>query len=174
MDPAYLEQAQRDATLLAIRAQEEAGLDILTDGEMCRESYSNRFATRSSTTLTCASTPAAHAATSSMLAGAAVSYSPFSTNQATRHGRPELHACKPPSQAERPADPSLTVTSATGKAARSPRPATTQCAAIRYSTRNSDCNTWSRYLDEGPLGNDTVRQQVLDALEKLVATIRNP
>jgi len=37
--------AQRDATLLAIRAQEEAGLDILTDGEMCRESYSNRFAT---------------------------------------------------------------------------------------------------------------------------------
>jgi len=45
VDPAYLEQAQRDATLLAIRAQEEAGLDILTDGEMCRESYSNRFAT---------------------------------------------------------------------------------------------------------------------------------
>jgi hypothetical protein len=45
VDPAYLEQAQRDATLLAIRAQEEAGLDILTDGEMCRVSYSNRFAT---------------------------------------------------------------------------------------------------------------------------------
>ncbi|HEY6279933.1 MAG TPA: hypothetical protein VIX86_26785 [Streptosporangiaceae bacterium] len=45
VDPAYLEQAQRDATLLAIRAQEQAGLDILTDGEMCRESYSNRFAT---------------------------------------------------------------------------------------------------------------------------------
>ncbi len=45
VDPAYLEQAQRDATLLAIRAQEEAGLDILTDGEICRESYSNRFAT---------------------------------------------------------------------------------------------------------------------------------
>ena len=43
--PAYLEQAQRDATVLAIRAQEEAGLDILTDGEICRESYSNRFAT---------------------------------------------------------------------------------------------------------------------------------
>ena len=43
--PAYLEQAQRDATLLAIRAQEQAGLDILTAGEMCRESYSNRFAT---------------------------------------------------------------------------------------------------------------------------------
>jgi 5-methyltetrahydropteroyltriglutamate--homocysteine methyltransferase len=43
--PAYLEQAQRDATLLAIRAQEQAGLDILTDGEICRESYSNRFAT---------------------------------------------------------------------------------------------------------------------------------
>ncbi len=45
VDPAYLTEAQRDATLLAIRAQEEAGLDILTDGEMCRESYSNRFAT---------------------------------------------------------------------------------------------------------------------------------
>jgi 5-methyltetrahydropteroyltriglutamate--homocysteine methyltransferase len=45
VDPAYLEQAQRDATLLAIRAQELAGLDILTDGEACRESYSNRFAT---------------------------------------------------------------------------------------------------------------------------------
>src|SRR5712672_2359183 len=45
VDPAYLEQAQRDATLLAIREQELAGLDILTDGEMRRESYSNRFAT---------------------------------------------------------------------------------------------------------------------------------
>ena len=40
-----LEQAQDDATLLAIRAQEEAGLDIITDGETRRESYSNRFAT---------------------------------------------------------------------------------------------------------------------------------
>jgi 5-methyltetrahydropteroyltriglutamate--homocysteine methyltransferase len=45
VDPAYLDQAQRDATLLAIRAQEQAGLDIITDGEMSRESYSNRFAT---------------------------------------------------------------------------------------------------------------------------------
>jgi 5-methyltetrahydropteroyltriglutamate--homocysteine methyltransferase len=45
VDPAYLVQAQQDATLLAIRAQEDAGLDIITDGEMCRESYSNRFAT---------------------------------------------------------------------------------------------------------------------------------
>ncbi len=45
VDLAFLEQAQRDATLLAIRAQERAGLDILTDGEMCRESYSNRFVT---------------------------------------------------------------------------------------------------------------------------------
>ena len=45
VDPAYLEQAQQDATLLAIRAQERAGLDIITDGEMRRESYSNRFAT---------------------------------------------------------------------------------------------------------------------------------
>ncbi len=42
---AYLDEAQRDATLIAIRAQEEAGLDILTDGEIRRESYSNRFAT---------------------------------------------------------------------------------------------------------------------------------
>jgi 5-methyltetrahydropteroyltriglutamate--homocysteine methyltransferase len=45
IDPEYLAQAQDDATLLAIRAQEQAGLDILTDGEMRRESYSNRFAT---------------------------------------------------------------------------------------------------------------------------------
>lgn len=43
--PEALEQAQDDATLLAIRAQEKAGLDIITDGEMRRESYSNRFAT---------------------------------------------------------------------------------------------------------------------------------
>src|SRR5665213_2106919 len=41
----WLEQAQDDATLVAIREQEQAGLDILTDGEMRRESYSNRFAT---------------------------------------------------------------------------------------------------------------------------------
>jgi 5-methyltetrahydropteroyltriglutamate--homocysteine methyltransferase len=45
VDPGHLEQAQEDATLLAIRAQEDAGLDIITDGEMRRESYSNRFAT---------------------------------------------------------------------------------------------------------------------------------
>src|SRR5499433_1377311 len=41
----WLEEAQNDATLLAIRAQEEAGFDIITDGEIRRESYSNRFAT---------------------------------------------------------------------------------------------------------------------------------
>lgn len=41
----WLAEAQDDATLLAIRAQEEAGLDIITDGEIRRESYSNRFAT---------------------------------------------------------------------------------------------------------------------------------
>jgi 5-methyltetrahydropteroyltriglutamate--homocysteine methyltransferase len=41
----YLVEAQDDATLLAIRAQEQAGLDIVTDGEIRRESYSNRFAT---------------------------------------------------------------------------------------------------------------------------------
>jgi len=40
-----LAQAQRDATLVAIREQEEAGLDIVTDGEIRRESYFNRFAT---------------------------------------------------------------------------------------------------------------------------------
>jgi 5-methyltetrahydropteroyltriglutamate--homocysteine methyltransferase len=45
VDPDYLAQAQRDATLLAIRAQEDAGLEIITDGEMGRESYSNAFAT---------------------------------------------------------------------------------------------------------------------------------
>jgi len=43
--PEFLEQAQDDATILAIRDQERAGLDIITDGEIRRESYSNRFAT---------------------------------------------------------------------------------------------------------------------------------
>jgi 5-methyltetrahydropteroyltriglutamate--homocysteine methyltransferase len=43
--PELLEQAQDDATVLAIRDQERAGVDILTDGEQRRESYSNRFAT---------------------------------------------------------------------------------------------------------------------------------
>jgi 5-methyltetrahydropteroyltriglutamate--homocysteine methyltransferase len=41
----YLEQAQDDATLVAIRDMERAGIDIVTDGEIRRESYSNRFAT---------------------------------------------------------------------------------------------------------------------------------
>jgi 5-methyltetrahydropteroyltriglutamate--homocysteine methyltransferase len=41
----WLAQAQDDATVMAIRAQEEAGLDIISDGEIRRESYSNRFAT---------------------------------------------------------------------------------------------------------------------------------
>jgi len=41
----HLEQAQDDATLVAIRDMERAGLDIITDGEIRRESYSNRFAT---------------------------------------------------------------------------------------------------------------------------------
>ena len=45
VDPKWLKQAQDDATLVAIREQEEAGLDIITDGEIRRESYSNRFAT---------------------------------------------------------------------------------------------------------------------------------
>jgi 5-methyltetrahydropteroyltriglutamate--homocysteine methyltransferase len=42
--PPLLEQAQDDATLIALREQERAGLDVVTDGEMRRESYSNRFA----------------------------------------------------------------------------------------------------------------------------------
>src|SRR3954447_19062952 len=41
----YLEQAQDDATILAIRDMERAGIDIVSDGEIRRESYSNRFAT---------------------------------------------------------------------------------------------------------------------------------
>jgi 5-methyltetrahydropteroyltriglutamate--homocysteine methyltransferase len=43
--PEWLEQAQDDATILAIRDMERAGVDVITDGEMRRESYSNRFAT---------------------------------------------------------------------------------------------------------------------------------
>jgi 5-methyltetrahydropteroyltriglutamate--homocysteine methyltransferase len=45
VSPDWLDEAQDDATLIAIRDQERAGLDIVTDGEMRRESYSNRFAT---------------------------------------------------------------------------------------------------------------------------------
>jgi 5-methyltetrahydropteroyltriglutamate--homocysteine methyltransferase len=45
VDPAFLEQAQQDAARLAIADQERAGLDIITDGEISRESYSNAFAT---------------------------------------------------------------------------------------------------------------------------------
>ncbi len=44
VDDAYLEQAQDDGTILAIREMERAGIDIVTDGEIRRESYSNRFA----------------------------------------------------------------------------------------------------------------------------------
>ncbi|MBX6375522.1 MAG: 5-methyltetrahydropteroyltriglutamate--homocysteine methyltransferase [Acetobacteraceae bacterium] len=44
VDPEVLEKAQDDATLLAIRDMERAGIDIITDGEVRRESYSNRFA----------------------------------------------------------------------------------------------------------------------------------
>ena len=40
-----LEQAQDDATRLAVQDMERTGVDIVTDGEMRRESYSNRFAT---------------------------------------------------------------------------------------------------------------------------------
>jgi 5-methyltetrahydropteroyltriglutamate--homocysteine methyltransferase len=43
--PEFLEQAQNDATLVAIRDMERAGIDIITDGEIRRESYSNRLAT---------------------------------------------------------------------------------------------------------------------------------
>ena len=41
----WLEQAQDDATIVAIREMEQAGIDVITDGEIRRESYSNRFAT---------------------------------------------------------------------------------------------------------------------------------
>jgi len=41
----YLEEAQNDATRLAVQDMERAGVDVVTDGEMRRESYSNRFAT---------------------------------------------------------------------------------------------------------------------------------
>ena len=43
--PEWLEQAQDDATTVAIRDMERAGIDIISDGEIRRESYSNRFAT---------------------------------------------------------------------------------------------------------------------------------
>ena len=43
--PQFLQEAQDDATIMAIKAQEDAGIDVITDGEMRRESYSNRFAT---------------------------------------------------------------------------------------------------------------------------------
>jgi 5-methyltetrahydropteroyltriglutamate--homocysteine methyltransferase len=45
VEESLLREAQDDATVLAIQAQEAAGLDIITDGEIRRESYSNRFAT---------------------------------------------------------------------------------------------------------------------------------
>jgi 5-methyltetrahydropteroyltriglutamate--homocysteine methyltransferase len=45
IEKSLLEEAQDDATLIAIRDMERAGIDIITDGEMRRESYSNRFAT---------------------------------------------------------------------------------------------------------------------------------
>jgi 5-methyltetrahydropteroyltriglutamate--homocysteine methyltransferase len=45
IDPPYLEEAQNDATRLAVQDMERAGVDVITDGEMRRESYSNRFAT---------------------------------------------------------------------------------------------------------------------------------
>ena len=41
----HLEEAQDDATIVAIRDMERAGIDVVTDGEIRRESYSNRFAT---------------------------------------------------------------------------------------------------------------------------------
>ncbi|TKW76772.1 MAG: cobalamin-independent methionine synthase II family protein [Bradyrhizobium icense] len=45
LPPEHLEQAQDDATVVAIRDMERAGIDIVSDGEIRRESYSNRFAT---------------------------------------------------------------------------------------------------------------------------------
>ena len=45
VDPEVREEALRDATTLAIRDMEDAGLDVVTDGEVCRESYTNHFVT---------------------------------------------------------------------------------------------------------------------------------
>jgi 5-methyltetrahydropteroyltriglutamate--homocysteine methyltransferase len=45
IQPEFLAEAQRDAVRLAVEDQVNAGLDIITDGEACRESYSNHFAT---------------------------------------------------------------------------------------------------------------------------------
>src|SRR6478752_8672942 len=45
VDPTYLEEAQDDASRVAIADMERAGIDVVSDGEMRRESYSNRFAT---------------------------------------------------------------------------------------------------------------------------------
>src|SRR3954453_21772541 len=45
VDDAHLEEAQDDATIVAIRDMEGAGIDIVSDGEIRLESYSNRFAT---------------------------------------------------------------------------------------------------------------------------------
>src|SRR5260370_5235089 len=45
IDSPWLEQAQDDATIVAIHDMERAGVDIISDGEIRRESYSNRFAT---------------------------------------------------------------------------------------------------------------------------------
>jgi 5-methyltetrahydropteroyltriglutamate--homocysteine methyltransferase len=45
IDAPYLEEAQNDATRIAVQDMERAGVDVITDGEMRRESYSNRFAT---------------------------------------------------------------------------------------------------------------------------------
>jgi 5-methyltetrahydropteroyltriglutamate--homocysteine methyltransferase len=45
VSPEYLAEAQQDAVRLAVEDQLKAGLDIITDGEACRESYSNHFAT---------------------------------------------------------------------------------------------------------------------------------
>jgi len=44
IDDAYLEEAQDDATVVAIKDQERAGIDVVSDGEIRRESYFNRFA----------------------------------------------------------------------------------------------------------------------------------
>ena len=45
VDERWLDEAQDDATVLAVRDMEEAGVEVVTDGEIRRESYSNRFAT---------------------------------------------------------------------------------------------------------------------------------
>jgi methionine synthase II (cobalamin-independent) len=97
----WLEEAQDDATILAIRDQERAGLDIITNGEMRRESYSNRFATRRASTSTAA--PRLTAATPTRSRGRRIRQAPgrLATSGSSRptptvrsDGHPDCSRCR--------------------------------------------------------------------------------